>query len=356
MSTRSEKYIKLVAFFGSYENCKIEALKFRNRTEFYRKSRLAYTIAVKNGWIDEFHQTKNNIIKKINLNDCIEKIKECKTVYEFKKRFYQYYTASINNNWYDDLKLIINSRLKKNNGYWTKEQCQNVALKCEYRKEFQIKFHSAYSKALKNNWLDEICSHMSSIGDKYRRCVYVFEFKESKTCYVGLTCNLIRRAKTHMLKGPVHDFIKNNNESFELKQLSDYIKADKAQTLEGKYLERYKNNGWVILNSIKAGGLGGLSTNKYDINKCRVLALECKTRWEFNQKYNKEYQACLKNNWLDEICSHMVEKKKNRYWDNFERCLEVAKKCKNKTEFIKKYDSAYRYSKKNDWINKLKFK
>ena len=45
-------------------------------------------------------------------------------------------------------------------GYWTKEKCQDVALECKNREQFKKKYKSAYNSSYKNNWLDEICSHM----------------------------------------------------------------------------------------------------------------------------------------------------------------------------------------------------
>lgn len=39
------------------------------------------------------------------------------------------------------------------------------------------------------------------------------------------------------------------------KQLTDYIDKDDAAILEGEYLEKYKNNGWKIINISKTGDL-----------------------------------------------------------------------------------------------------
>ena len=44
-------------------------------------------------------------------------------------------------------------------------------------------------------------------------------------------------------------------------------------------------------------------------------------------------------------------KKPDGYWNNKERCEEVAKTCRNRSEFSKKYLSAYLYSKNNGWLN-----
>jgi hypothetical protein len=47
-------------------------------------------------------------------------------------------------------------------GYWTKEKCQEEALKYKTKKEFQ-KNSSAYGISAKNKWINEVCSHMLEI-------------------------------------------------------------------------------------------------------------------------------------------------------------------------------------------------
>lgn len=47
--------------------------------------------------------------------------------------------------------------------YWTKEKCQEEALKYQSRTTFQKGSSSAYKSARINNWLDEICSHMEEL-------------------------------------------------------------------------------------------------------------------------------------------------------------------------------------------------
>ena len=44
---------------------------------------------------------------------------------------------------------------------WTKERCQEEAIKYIFRGEFKNKSRGAYDKSQKNGWLDEICSHMT---------------------------------------------------------------------------------------------------------------------------------------------------------------------------------------------------
>jgi hypothetical protein len=50
---------------------------------------------------------------------------------------------------------------RKPNGYWTKEKCQEEALKYNSRFEFQRNSNGSYHYALRKKWLDEICQHMT---------------------------------------------------------------------------------------------------------------------------------------------------------------------------------------------------
>jgi predicted GIY-YIG superfamily endonuclease len=63
----------------------------------------------------------------------------------------------------------------KPSGYWTKEKCQEEALKYKCRVDFQKNSRPQYSEAYKKNWLDEICSHMKYVNHPngywtYERC------------------------------------------------------------------------------------------------------------------------------------------------------------------------------------------
>jgi len=95
--------------FWTYDECKKEALKYDNKTDFYTLSPVAYTIACK-----------------------------------YK--------------WKDDITKHMKSK-KKPNGYWTKEHCHEEALKYKSRSEFKKYSRSAYRNSTKK-WMDEICSHM----------------------------------------------------------------------------------------------------------------------------------------------------------------------------------------------------
>jgi len=119
----------------NYEKCKLEALKYKDRTSFNQKSARAYRVAKINNWLEDF----------------------CK---HMKAR-------------------------KHKNGYWTKEKCQEEALKYKYRIDFQKYSQSAYVTAINNKWLQDICKHMiKPVSNKFKwtkeKCEELISLKQYK--------------------------------------------------------------------------------------------------------------------------------------------------------------------------------
>ena len=145
----------------------------------------------------------------------------------------------------------------KPHGYWTKERCQEEALKYTTKKEFGLYSASAYNRAKKLKIIDDICSHMIISGNIIKRCIYVYEFVDN-SAYIGLTYNIDNRHSRHLkqLNSPVYKNVKNNI-LYKLKQLTNYINIEEARELENFYVNKYKNENWNVLNLKKTGGLGG---------------------------------------------------------------------------------------------------
>lgn len=238
--------------------------------------------------------------------------------------------------------------------YWDKDRCLEFGLKCNTKKEFKDKYPGAYTASRRNNWLEEIWINMTPIGNSYKRCIYAYEF-EDKHVYVGLTYNLIERNKRHHMEkygSIVLKYEKETNLKPILKKISDYIDKNKASLLEGKIINLYRERGWIILNKLKSGSLGGQITI-WTKEKCIEAALSCKTKNEFLKKFRGAHQSAKINGWLDEIQKHMVEIIKPRnYWTK-EKCIEIASKCQSKNELKKLSISAYTISYRNGWLDEV---
>jgi len=239
--------------------------------------------------------------------------------------------------------------------YWTKENCEKEALKYLTKSEFQKEGRKAYRVAQKNKWLEDICKHMIPLGNRYKRCIYAFEFSDNYV-YVGLTYNTTRRKYNHFDltgKSVVAEHIKEIGINPCFRQLTDYIDVNEASILEGKIKDGYKNNGWIILNKVKCGSIGS-SIKKWTKENCLKEALKYKNRSDFSVKSSGAYGAAIKNSWLESICLHMPEgKKKNGTWTNKENCLKEALKYKNRSDFNKKARGAYLSAYENDWLDEI---
>jgi hypothetical protein len=237
--------------------------------------------------------------------------------------------------------------IKNPKGYWTKERCKEVALKYKTRGEFSLKNISGYSKAWKNDWLDEICSHMNYTGNRFYRCIYSYEF-DDKSVYVGLTFNLDERENQHKKRGPVFNYINKTSLSPKFKKLTEYISTDIAKIKEDEFINHYKEDGWFLLNVAKPGSLGG-NDRKWTKEICKKEALKY-TNINDYRKNSLSYKASVRNKWLDEISSHMNRTKNNSgYWSK-EKCIEEALKCSSKKEFETKHPGGYAACRKNGWI------
>jgi len=285
------------------KNCQIDALKYNSKIEFQKKSSGAYASARKNGWLNEIRQHMKR-----------------PQSYNFK---------------------------------WTKEYCIEEALKYKTRTEFQKKSGTAYNKAWKNNWLDSICSHMIKNGNKFNRCVYVYEFSDN-CAYIGLTYNIKERNINRKSNDndQVTKHIKITQLEPILKQLTDYIPVDEAAKLEIEYIQKYKDNNWDVLNKIKGGTIGG-NNLKWTKELCQQEALKYKTRSEFQKKSGSAYVASRIKGWLNDISKHMIEMQKPMYYWTKEKCKIEALKYNSKIEFRKNSGGAYSAAQRKKWISEI---
>ena len=288
-----------------------------------------------------------------DFNVCKEESLKYKTKTQFKKYSSGAFDSCVRNNWLDEIcsHMILN---QKPNGYWTKEKCQEEALKYQNKTDFDKYSCSAYDKSLKYKWLDEICYHMKQKGDKYKRCIYVYEFVDNFV-YVGLTYNIDIRNKQHLFSNTtVGEYIIKTKQEPKLIQLTDYIDVEDAKILEGEFVEKYRNNGWNILNKAKTGSVGGCKI-KWTKEKCQEEALKYESKYKFKTNCIGAFTRAKKENWLDEICSHMIKKQYcSGYWTK-DRCLEKALKYDNIKDFRNDFSGAYSSSSKNGWLDDITY-
>lgn len=281
---------------------------------------------------------------------CNEEALKYNTRKQFENGSRTVYYTSLKNKWMDD--ICNHMEIKRHtNGYWTYEKCKEEAIKYENKCDFKQFSGSGYAIAYKNNWLDEICFHMIKVGSKYERCIYAYEFSDNNV-YIGLTYDLEKRhnQRQKCSRDSVTIHIKKTGLEPIRKQLTEYINKDDAATKEGDYVDSYIKNGWKILNKHKTGGLGGTDI-KWTFDKCKEEALKFKNKKEFCDKSFGAYNKAKSKKWINDICSHMTPLRKPKVnWD-FYLCYNESIKYKSRTEFNKKSCGAYKYALKNNLLD-----
>ena len=392
--------------YWTYERCKEEALKYKKRAHMQKAESGAYSSMQKHGWIDELtSHMKKPTNQKINWNydDCKKTIAQYNSLMEFRTKEKSMYIGILKNNWKELLSAL--EYVFRENGYWTYERCKEEALKYKTKKDFRENSH-AHDVIKKNNWWGELCSHITSpnrdwgfytydnckiLALKYntrtdmdngeplayrnilenkwydlmnhmkykttnrKRYIYSFEFSDNSV-YVGLTFNLEQRKKSHLNdeSSTVYKHIQKNK-NYNFKIITEIpVSIDTAGQLEEETINSYKNKGWVILNKVRAGGLGG-SKRYWTYNKCKNVCLQFKKLSEFKKNTTSSFKSILrKNGWYDELISHLnMDVKVLTFWNDKESCKIEASKYICKSKFQKANSGAYKACIRNNWLNEF---
>lgn len=340
--------------YWTKEKCFEEALKYQTRTEFQRGCESAYSKARKNGWLDELCAHMRAVMKPSRYwskEQCAAEAMKYEKRLDFQKGSESAYCAALKNGWLETICSHM-IEIKKAKGYWSKENCLEEALTYETRTDFNIGCNGAYKVALREGWLDEICSHMTPVGNEYLRGLYLIINQKLNKAYIGLTSDFERRKQEHFKGSRTNSSEIINFEGTEFIPLTDYMDVEKAAELELQFVKKYEERGYLLLNDkTRIGGLGG-SRLKWTKELCQKEALKYQSRYEFQKKSRRIYAAAQRQGILDDICSHMHTPKRKIYWTK-ERILEEALQYHSRTAFAKDSAYAYRIAKKNGWIDQV---
>lgn len=232
-------------------------------------------------------------------------------------------------------------------------KCKEVALKFSKKTDFRLENRSEYNFAQKNGFIDEICSHMKSLINIPKKCIYVYEFSDNSV-YVGLTSNIKRRnsERKRQLNDSVTKHINETGLEPTLTQLTEYVEYHEAQKLENFYINKYKNENRNILNMVRGGAIGG-NIIIWTKENCHNEALKYETKADFRKYSSSAYVTAKNRKWLNDICSHMRPLKQvDGYW-NKEKCRETVLNYTDYATFAKENQSCYTAIHRNGWENEL---
>ena len=334
--------------YWTFDNVKEEALKYKSRNDFNRNSKSAYLSAYRNGWLDEVCSHMKN--KNYSFKSVSEEALKYNSKVEFRKNSNPYYNAAHRNGWLDDIcsHMKPQGNLYKRYVYKVLFDDNSVYIGLTYnfdkRKIEHIKMNksSVYKHILKTGKEPKF-ELVSDLVDREEAINIECELIKK---YSDLGFNVLNIVKGGGLGGSniiwTLDKVREealkytNRNSFKLGSPSAYISAHRNNWLDdicGHMTEIRKSNGY------------------WTKEKCQEEASMYNSKMDF-KKNSKAYQIAYKNKWLDDICKHMESvRKPSGYWTK-ERCQEEALKYNSRTEF-KKNSHAYYKALDNDWLNDI---
>lgn len=327
-----------------------EAKKYTSMVDFLNKSQSAYKTAYDRGILDDitkhipktkiwtYDEAKEEALKYDNFPDFV---KNSPAFHQSKK-----------NGWTEDFKKF----LKLGKFEWkkyTKDMVMADVAKSVNKNDFRDKFPISYKAARENGWYDEVTAPLVVAIDDRTRLVYVFEFSD-KSVYIGLTVNEKRRKFGHLdledVTSPVAMHIIKTGLEPVYKIINKDLTPSESQDMEACTLEKYRLEGWNILNRYKTGSLGSCRRfwTKEMVEK---IAAKYTSRGEFKKNDINAYQAAQKYGWLKDVTKNMTYTD-TTVW-NYEKTKQLASTVNSRSQLKYASQSAYTSALKNGWLDEF---
>lgn len=305
-SNHNEKKFCSRSCSASYTN---KGKKKSNKTkEKIRKSLETKIISIK-----EF----NSLIKKNNITTMSELRKYSQPLYrkllKIKKTNVELFNKYSKN-------LLSKEEKQKLDLENRKKELEEIAKNYKTRFEFYNFDKKNYDRAwiidrdYESGFIDKICSHMEELGSLHKRLIYGIFFESENKVYIGLTCNTNSRFSSHKNNSSnknVRKLIKEGKKATFVK-LTDFMEVEKAKRAESKFIDSYKKQGYTLLNSAKAGGIGTVKNgyiNSKEYKKMIENALsECNTYEEF-KGHKKAYALVRHYKIIDKVKKYFKNRK-----------------------------------------------
>ena len=340
--------------YWTKDKCFKAAKKCRTIKEFRTKFQTAYKKSVDKGWYAEYTWLKHKVAaRRWTKGTCYAAAKKCHSITEFKTKYSGAYKAAARLNTLTDYTWFTKPQHSKN--YWTKTRCYNTAKKCTTLREFTETYNVAYITASRNNWLAdytwlerkqgiydyEHCrelamqfTDMPSFRNTYPSawaashrnnwlsnfdwlerglphdlnkadCVYVYEFIETHTAYIGRSIEPDKREKHHTFdtKSAVFKYSQDTGISIpKMRILESNLSVDQGLDREDWWVKKYSADGWNVLNvaktGLKSGSVGSLRVKTYTKQNCRIEALKYTKLADFMHNARGFYRKAVAKGWI----------------------------------------------------------
>jgi predicted GIY-YIG superfamily endonuclease len=313
------------------------AQQYSKMNDFKKNHSQAYQAALRYGWIDEIREFMIPAYQTWDKESAHKEALKYTGRKEFQTKNKAAYLAAFYHGWLDDITSHMDKKVRDK---WSKEDIAKEAKKYQTFGEFYKKNQSAVNAAKRNGWWEEVTSHMLPVGNMFKRMVYVYEFPDNHV-YVGLTMDTGARDKAHRTKerSAVFQHMNKTNLLPLFKVITDnFISATEAQNLERCTIDKYKSEGWNVINTAPGGGLGASCMKTWTIDSMRDISKKYRYRSDFCSENRSLCNAAKRLGIFDEITSHMISR--HQTWD-LDSIQKEANKYKTRNEFKLQSPNAY---------------
>lgn len=381
-------------YWNVYENCYNEAKKYSTLREFFYNSGRCYQVCRKRGWIDSFpwlkrldrktevywsngqskpvvqfsmegkyikeYSSGSEAAKALGYTDGNAILNCCKgkTRASHKFRWLLKEDADRSEEIFREREKKWKKIKNKPEGY-TKEEIFDEARKYRTKKEFREGSFNYWGAAQRRGLLDLL--PFERVLNPYKDSlysVYAYLFRETHSVYVGITDNMHRRNwqhrnehKSDIENSAVFKHARDNGLSIpDPVILEEGLDPMAALDKEDAWKEKYKEEGWNILNVAKTGkssGSLGSSSHLWE-NKVIEEAKKYKTLREFTKAKPSWYCYALSHGFLNEL--DFLKRERHKPY-TYEECYHAAAQYDTLKDFYSKAQWAYDKSRSVGWIN-----
>lgn len=241
----------------------------------------------------------------------IKEAKKYQTRSEFCRCCGSAYDAARKHGWLDEMTWFVSKHKPYN--YWTKERVFAEAKNYKTKNAFRKGCMTAYLYAYRNKWFDEMTwlkdERLDIINDK-NDSVYKYYWEETNAIYIGRTVisQQPERHNAHSTseKDTVFRYAKENGLAVpQMEIIEDGLTLKEGLEREDYWVKYYKKKGYNVINKAKtgigSGSIGAFAKGKWSKKKVFEVAKTCKTRTEFCKKYKGAYVKALNNGWINEM-------------------------------------------------------
>ena len=328
----------------------------------------AYDSMKRNGWTDLKGLIKGYTEQKPTANrwtreTIVDAMSKCVSGNDFKIKYPGAHEAMHRHGW-QDLKQYIPRLRKAPQTKWTKELISDIIAKCDSIFQLRSEHLDAYSAIQRNKWHD-LLGNLPRYPITYREnptwSVYRWLFPGTDAVYIGLTNNLKRRISQELKDdqtSPVCTFLKQNpGITYQITELHSKLSSNEASLLEIAFIEKYRKDGYRVLNRNRGGTLGGSVYTRMSYSKLtdEQLLEQVIARYKTYRSFAHGSKA-LYNEIEFRGLMHMIEnilprpesiERKNTK----EHVMDIISKCTSYSQFRKEYKYEHRVVMKNNWYD-----